>query len=117
MKGTLIVASGLCFGFGISGLFAASRIRSGGFVKRGPLSSNAGCPPPAPPNDWISKPHRNTGRCRSPVGWLPFQSWAPPVYGVPKLFQKTSGSLSIIKIESIATWTEMLQGTWRHQPA
>ncbi len=33
------------------------------------------------------------------------------VYGVPWLFAQTSGSVSIKKIEAIATWTEMLQGT------
>jgi hypothetical protein len=33
------------------------------------------------------------------------------VYGVPKLFGRTSTSVSIEKIEAIATWTEMLQGT------
>ena len=33
------------------------------------------------------------------------------VFGVPKLFGRTSGSVSIAKIEAIATWTEMLQGT------
>jgi hypothetical protein len=33
------------------------------------------------------------------------------VYGVPELFGRTSGSVSITKIEAIATWTEMLQGT------
>jgi tight adherence protein B len=33
------------------------------------------------------------------------------VYGVPALFGQTSGSLSIARIEAIATWTEMLQGT------
>jgi Flp pilus assembly protein TadB len=32
-------------------------------------------------------------------------------YGLPGLFRRTSGSVSIVKIEAIATWTEMLQGT------
>jgi Flp pilus assembly protein TadB len=31
--------------------------------------------------------------------------------GLPRLFRQTSGSVSIVKIEAIATWTEMLQGT------
>ncbi len=31
--------------------------------------------------------------------------------GVPRLYGRTSGSVSIAKIEAIATWTEMLQGT------
>lgn len=33
------------------------------------------------------------------------------MYGLPKLFGQTSGSVSAVKIEAIATWTEMLQGT------
>jgi tight adherence protein B len=33
------------------------------------------------------------------------------VYGLPKLFGQTAGSVSVVKIEAIATWTEMLQGT------
>jgi hypothetical protein len=33
------------------------------------------------------------------------------VYGLPKLFGQTAGSVSVLKIEAIATWTEMLQGT------
>ncbi|MGH9080726.1 MAG: type II secretion system F family protein [Acidimicrobiales bacterium] len=33
------------------------------------------------------------------------------VYGIPGLFGRTSGSVSITKIEAIASWTEMLQGT------
>jgi Flp pilus assembly protein TadB len=47
-----------------------------------------------------------------------FTGWAAAVpigacavFGVPKLFGRTSGSVSIAKIEAIATWTEMLQGT------
>ena len=32
-------------------------------------------------------------------------------YGVPRLLRQTSGEVSIAKIEAIATWTEMLQGT------
>jgi tight adherence protein B len=33
------------------------------------------------------------------------------VFGLPKLFGQTAGSISIVKIEAIAVWTEMLQGT------
>ncbi len=36
---------------------------------------------------------------------------AAAVYGVPVLFGRTSGSASISRIEAVATWTEMLQGT------
>jgi tight adherence protein B len=46
------------------------------------------------------------------TGWpmaLPIAAGA--VYGLPKLFGRTSGSASIAKVEAVATWTEMLQGT------
>lgn len=33
------------------------------------------------------------------------------VFGLPRLLRQTSGSISIAKIEAVATWTEMLQGT------
>ena len=36
---------------------------------------------------------------------------AAAVFGLPTLFGQTSSSVSIEKIESIASWTEMLQGT------
>ena len=32
-------------------------------------------------------------------------------YGVPRLLRQTSGAVSIAKVEAVATWTEMLQGT------
>ncbi len=36
---------------------------------------------------------------------------AVAAYGVPRLLRQTSGSVSIARVEAIATWTEMLQGT------
>ena len=46
------------------------------------------------------------------TGWpVAFLLGAVAAYGVPVLFHRTSGSVSITKIEAIATWTEMLQGT------
>jgi hypothetical protein len=33
------------------------------------------------------------------------------IFGLPKLFGRTSNSAAITRIEAIATWTEMLQGT------
>ncbi len=36
---------------------------------------------------------------------------AVAVFGLPKLFGQTSGAVSIVKIESIAAWTEMLEST------
>lgn len=32
-------------------------------------------------------------------------------FGLPRLLRQTSGSVSIAKIEAVATWTEMLEGT------
>jgi len=46
------------------------------------------------------------------TGWpmaAPIGAFA--VYGLPRLLKQTSGAVSITKIEAIATWTEMLQGT------
>lgn len=45
-------------------------------------------------------------------GWpVAFLITGVGVYGLPKLFGQTAGSVSVVKIEAIATWTEMLQGT------
>jgi Flp pilus assembly protein TadB len=107
---TLVVVCGLCFGLGVAGLFAAlstgsseptrqarSAAASKGLRRHLPKLALAG----------------SAGVLAGIVsGWpaaVPIVSVA--VYGVPKLFQQTSGSRSIIKIESIALWTEMLQGT------
>ncbi|MHB1711829.1 MAG: type II secretion system F family protein [Acidimicrobiales bacterium] len=46
------------------------------------------------------------------TGWpVAFIITAVGAYGLPKLFGQTSGSVAVAKIEAIATWTEMLQGT------
>ncbi len=46
------------------------------------------------------------------TGWpVAFVITAIAAYGLPKLFGQTAGSVSVLKIEAIATWTEMLQGT------
>ena len=36
---------------------------------------------------------------------------ASAAYGVPRLLRQTSGTVSIARVEAVATWTEMLQGT------
>jgi Flp pilus assembly protein TadB len=36
---------------------------------------------------------------------------ATAAFGLPRMLRQTSGALSIAKIEAVATWTEMLQGT------
>ncbi len=46
------------------------------------------------------------------TGWLvavPIGALA--AFGLPALFGRTSGSVTVAKIEAVATWTEMLQGT------
>ena len=46
------------------------------------------------------------------TGWpvaLPLAATA--IFGLPRLFGQTSGSGAISRIEAVATWTEMLQGT------
>ena len=110
MNGTLIVASGLCFGFGVPGLFAASRLGSADATRR---VRSAAMPDGLRRHLPMVALAGTTGILAGAVsGWpsaVPIVGIA--VYGVPKLFQQTSGSLSITKIESIATWTEMLQGT------
>ena len=46
------------------------------------------------------------------TGWpVAFVIGAAAGYGLPRLFGQTAGSASVVKIEAIASWTEMLQGT------
>jgi Flp pilus assembly protein TadB len=46
------------------------------------------------------------------TGWpVAFPIAGMAVYGLPKLFGRTSGSSQITKIEAVANWTEMLQAT------
>ncbi len=46
------------------------------------------------------------------TGWpVAFLIASVATYGLPKLFGQTSESVSMAKIEAIANWTEMLQGT------
>ncbi|MGD0880636.1 MAG: type II secretion system F family protein [Acidimicrobiales bacterium] len=50
--------------------------------------------------------------CYLATGWLvaaPIGALA--AYGLPRLMRQTSTATSIAKIEAVATWTEMLQGT------
>jgi tight adherence protein B len=110
MNELLIVLCGLCFGVGVAGIATAwraevpARVGTGRTGRRlahlrrqGALMALAGA----------------TGVVAgAATGWpaaVPIAAVA--VYGLPKLFGQTSGSLSIVKIESIATWTEMLQAT------
>jgi tight adherence protein B len=106
----LVVATGLCLGLGVVGLA---------------ISWPSGGDDP-PDSDRTSRFGRSV-RGQIPLvvlaggtgiiaglatGWpvvVPIVGLA--VFGLPKLFGQTSGAVSITKIESVATWTEMLQGT------
>ena len=105
-----VLASGLCLGLGVVGIVISWP--SGG--------------DDSPDSDRTSRLRRNV-RGQIPLvvlaggtgiiaglatGWpvvVPIVGLA--VFGLPKLFGQTSGTVSITKIESVATWTEMLQGT------
>jgi tight adherence protein B len=110
MTTALVLATGLCLGLGVVGIAIAwpspgedgsDSERTGGLRRRMrgqiPLVVLAG----------------GTGAIAGlATGWpvvVPLVGVA--VFGLPKLFGQTSGTVSIIKIESVATWTEMLQGT------
>ncbi len=102
------LVSGLCFGLGMAGIVASWR-------RLGPEPRAIG----------LSRFARR--RLRLPLlalagvvgvvaglltGWpVAVLLVGTAVYGVPGLFGQTSGSVSIAKIEAIAAWTEMLQGT------
>jgi tight adherence protein B len=106
----LIVIVGSCFGLGVVGIGKAF------------WSDREG-------NEWKRLPPRVLARTRrdSPLWFLSAGSgviaglltgWpvAVPivglaVYGLPKLFGRTSASVSIVRVEAIAAWTEMLQAT------
>jgi Flp pilus assembly protein TadB len=46
------------------------------------------------------------------TGWpVAFVLVAVAIYGLPRLFGQSAASVSVAKIEAIANWTEMLQGT------
>ena len=110
MRQLLILGSGLCFGIGVLGII--SMWKSGGH--RGQTFTGA---------DRVIMRLRN----RIPslmlsalsgvvvglaTGWpVAVPITAAAVFGLPWLFGQTTASVSIVKIESIATWTEMLQST------
>ena len=115
MSGALVVVTGLCFGLGLVGIAASWRADAAD-----PLRAVA------PDRDRLIRTG-STLRRQAPklalagafgagaglvTGWpvaVPIGGVA--ALGLPVLFRQTSGSASIAKIEAIATWTEMLQGT------
>ena len=110
MTPALIVVVGSCFGLGIVGIAIAFRSSREGNEKRLPLPRV------------VARSRRDLFLLLLSVGsgvlagvltgWpvaVPIIGVA--VYGLPKLFGRTSASVSIVRVEAIAAWTEMLQAT------
>ncbi len=110
MKVLPIVICGACFGLGITGLAVAWRVHGwdgAGNVRNGRLLTQVRSQLPR-----VVLALAVGVVAGMATGWpaaAPITAVA--VLGLPRLFGQTSGSVSIAKIESIATWTEMLQGT------
>jgi tight adherence protein B len=111
MTGAIPALCGLSFGLGVLGLVVSWR-----------RSQAARGAPPAPRHQAAASIRTRVPRlalaaaaglaATAITGWpvaLPIAGLA--AYGLPVLFSQTSGSVSIAKLEAIATWTEMLQGT------
>ncbi len=115
MNAPLIVGCGLGAGLGLVGLGASlTRHRT----RVGPKGIDAD-QRSAPPGGLLAS-HGcllvGATVCGLVAGWATGWPVAVPiaglaVFGLPGLFGRTSGSVSIAKIEAIASWTEMLQGT------
>jgi tight adherence protein B len=109
MRTVLIIASGCCFGLGTAGIAVAWHAggpRPEGIVRRlmtkqlrGHLVLLVAAASSGAVAYWVT-------------GWPVFGIVAAVgTYGLPRLFARTSGEVSITKIEAIAAWTEMLQST------
>jgi Flp pilus assembly protein TadB len=109
MSHALVAASGLCFGLGVVGIVASWR--SGGSDDEGARTRGYGALLRSQIPILVLA--AGVGAAAGLVtGWpaaIPIAGVG--VVGLPRLFRQTSGSVSILKIEAIATWTEMLQGT------
>ncbi len=110
MNMAVVVALGLCFGLGLVGIAISwpTSISFGRSKAPSPERVHGRRP------DLVLLVAAAVAGCAAGIltGWpvaVPIGGCA--VFGVPKLFGRTSGSVSIAKIEAIATWTEMLQGT------
>jgi tight adherence protein B len=111
----LVVLCGIGFGAGIAGAIASLR-RSRPTGGPEDLSNDAHTPVSA--IRWKHRLPRVAVACLAGLFFGLVTDWpvAFPIAGVaayalPSLFSLTSGSVAIQKVEAIATWTEMLQGT------
>jgi tight adherence protein B len=118
--GPPIYAAGLCLGLGLTGLAVvlSDRRRS----RSGPPDAGAGSTPPSPtrrssPTARLDLRSAAVSAVAGVVAVL-MTDWpvagpitAVAVYGLPRLLRRTSAASSIAKLEAIATWTELLQGT------
>ena len=110
-----VPAVGAAFGLGVTGLIAVAAARSGLSLTRG-TSSTSGERPTAR-RSAVDVPALALAAlvgvaCALATGWpVAGPIGALATYGLPRLLRQTSGAVSIAKIEAVATWTEMLQGT------
>ncbi len=110
MNSAVAAASGLGFGLGVVGIVLSRRRRGGVNPSKAPrtVGSQAG-------GRWYvlvavgAAVAVGAGMLTGWVAAVPITALA--VYGVPALFGRTATSVSIVKLEAIATWTEMLQST------
>jgi tight adherence protein B len=117
MNGLEVGACGALFGMGLVGVLWSWRTPSP-VAAPGPSADADPAPPTTlPPISLASAAPvvlaiMAGGLAALATGWpvaVPIVGVA--CYGVPRLFGHTSGEVSIVKLEAIATWTEMLQGT------
>jgi tight adherence protein B len=118
MSGALVAVSGLCFGLGVVGVAASWRAGTADSWQPGAADSDRVARTAGTRSAlWRQTPMLAlAGACGAVAGLATGWPVAVPIGGVaalglPVLFRQTSGSVSIAKIEAIATWTEMLQGT------
>jgi tight adherence protein B len=110
MRALLIASSGLCFGVGVSGII--SMWSTGEHAGRTSMGSNEALARLRSRIPSLALSALAGAVAALATGWpVAFPITAIGVFGLPRLFGQTSGSVSIVKIESIATWTEMLQST------
>jgi tight adherence protein B len=111
----LVIICGTGIATGLLGAVASIRMRSTPVSSDGPTTVAARAIPAA---WWRDRLPRLTVAFVAAVLFGLVTGWAVALpiagvtaYALPRLFSLTAGSGAIAKIEAIATWTEMLQGT------